>query len=311
MSSSQNILLLEDDESLRIMLKETLEDENLSCMGVGSAVEAVEAAKKYSFDIMLSDIRMAGEHDGLGAIALIKRALEGKGQQIKCIVMTGYANSKDPYRALAIDIEDYLYKPFTPKTLFQTIETVRKKAAGRSVIGQWMNAFRGKDAESLKEKLYSQRTACFRHLWVAVRSRILTADQAQDLLGLWAQLYSIEFKFHRRQDWTAEVITQLTEDYQQYLANLKDAIATGKYPKLPPARGSAENTNRETQQNLLKRLLQKIDPPTSKNPAKQTISITLEDFHDAIYLLVLRQANALPGNRLPQFTKIWAPIQND
>ena len=300
-----NILLLEVDVELREILRETIEDEDLSCMGVGSAVEAIMAAKKYHFDIVISDIRMAGEHDGLGALELIKLALKDRPQEIKCIVMTGYADSKDPHRALAIDIEDYLYKPFTLETLIQTIKTVRRKAAGRTVIGDWMNVLRGNDAEALKESLYEKRTACYRNLWVAIRSRILSADRVHDVLRIWTALREIEFRFYRRQAWTVEVITQLTKDYQQYLTAFKSVISSGNYPKLPPPRGSAENRQREELQTQLQTLLKKIDPPQSKNPAIPPVTITLEDFHDAIYLYVLKQANALPKDREQQYQKVW------
>jgi DNA-binding NtrC family response regulator len=67
---SATILVLEDDDNLRAEVGETLEDADHQVILCASPTEALAAAKKQLF---LTDVRMAGEIDGVGALAVIKQ----------------------------------------------------------------------------------------------------------------------------------------------------------------------------------------------------------------------------------------------
>jgi two-component system, NtrC family, response regulator HydG len=70
---SATILVLEDDDNLRAEVGETLEDADHQVILCASPTEAIAAAKKQPFDLFLTDVRMAGEIDGVGALAVIKQ----------------------------------------------------------------------------------------------------------------------------------------------------------------------------------------------------------------------------------------------
>jgi CheY-like chemotaxis protein len=88
------ILLLEDDPILRATLAEELEDEGYAVLAVGRGLEAVEAARRQRFDLMLTDVRMEGM-DGLEALERVRLLQPG----LPALVITGYACAEDMQRA--------------------------------------------------------------------------------------------------------------------------------------------------------------------------------------------------------------------
>lgn len=101
------ILVLEDDPVMRESLHEALEDEGYSVVAVGSAPEAVEAARRQAFDLVVTDIRMEGM-DGLEALERVKQ----QQPEVRSLVVTGYASEEDTLRAFRLSAAGYLKKPF-------------------------------------------------------------------------------------------------------------------------------------------------------------------------------------------------------
>jgi len=104
---NQQILVLEDDENLRELLCETLEDEGYQTQGAANGVEAIEKVAAQTFDILIVDVRMEGM-SGLEAFAHMQQ----RGVQLACLVITGYATEEDSIRAIRLGVGDYLRKPF-------------------------------------------------------------------------------------------------------------------------------------------------------------------------------------------------------
>lgn len=107
MNSRARILVLEDDDSMRQLLAEVLEDEGHQVLAVARGQEAVEAAGTETLDLVILDIRMEGL-DGLEALARMQENLQGAAS----LVVTGYASEEDTVRALRLGVSDYLRKPF-------------------------------------------------------------------------------------------------------------------------------------------------------------------------------------------------------
>lgn len=101
------ILVLEDDPVMRDTLSEALQDEGYSVVAVGGAMEAVEAARREAFDLVVTDIRMEGM-DGLEALERVKM----QQPEVRSLVVTGYASEEDTLRAFRLSAAGYLKKPF-------------------------------------------------------------------------------------------------------------------------------------------------------------------------------------------------------
>lgn len=107
MSSDEKILVVEDDDALREDLVMILSDEGYSVQSCGSGLEALELAHRHAFDLVVSDIRMAGM-DGLETL----ERLQQQQPSVATLVITGFTAEADSIRAVRLGVGDYLKKPF-------------------------------------------------------------------------------------------------------------------------------------------------------------------------------------------------------
>lgn len=117
--SGLKVLVLEDDENLRELLCETLEDEGYQSEGAANGVEAINKVNSGVYDLLLVDVRMEGM-SGLEAFAHIRQ----QGVELACLVITGYATEEDSIRAIRLGVGDYLRKPFEMKELLLRLARV-------------------------------------------------------------------------------------------------------------------------------------------------------------------------------------------
>ena len=131
MNTQGNVLILEDDATLRTMLSEVLQDEGYAVTACGSGESAVEAASAARLDLVVLDVRMPGL-DGLDALALMHEHLGGAA----ALVMTGYASEADTIRALRLGVADYLKKPFELSLFLQKVTDLIQLTRQRRAQGQ-------------------------------------------------------------------------------------------------------------------------------------------------------------------------------
>jgi len=101
------ILIVDDDEVTRKLLKEVLEKESYPIQLAASGEEAVELMKHHPFPIVLSDVRML-EMDGMSVLREVKK-LES---QAAVILMTGFGSMQGAVEAIQQGAFDYVSKPF-------------------------------------------------------------------------------------------------------------------------------------------------------------------------------------------------------
>lgn len=118
-----NVLLVEDDHSLREALGETLELAGHDFHAVGSAEDALLAAAERSFSLVISDVNMPGM-DGHQLLA----QLRSRYPQLPVLLMTAHGAVDRAVEAMRQGAADYLVKPFEPKAL---LALVARHALGR------------------------------------------------------------------------------------------------------------------------------------------------------------------------------------
>ncbi|ALD97074.1 MULTISPECIES: sigma-54-dependent transcriptional regulator [Pseudomonas] len=118
-----NVLLVEDDRSLREALGETLELAGYGYQAVGSAEEALVAAEARPFSLVISDVNMPGM-DGHQLLSLLR----SRHPQLPVLLMTAHGAVERAVEAMRQGAADYLVKPFEPKAL---IALVGRHALGR------------------------------------------------------------------------------------------------------------------------------------------------------------------------------------
>jgi DNA-binding response OmpR family regulator/DNA-binding SARP family transcriptional activator len=124
------ILVLEDDDELRDVLVEILDDEGYQVTAVGRGEDAVQQAQAEAFDLIVADIRMEGM-DGLEALEKTQKLQPGIGS----LIVSGYATERETSRAEALDVGAYIRKPFKMDSLLGHIRTelARRKRQEKSL----------------------------------------------------------------------------------------------------------------------------------------------------------------------------------
>jgi NtrC-family two-component system response regulator AlgB len=107
-----NILLIDDDKSLRRSLRLALETMNHRVSEVDDGARALELLGHALFDVALLDLRLAREQ-GLDVLPALLQLAPG----LEVIVMTAYATIETAVEAMRRGALDYLPKPFTPDQL--------------------------------------------------------------------------------------------------------------------------------------------------------------------------------------------------
>jgi DNA-binding NtrC family response regulator len=100
------ILVVDDEKSILLLLKEALTQWGYQVTTASSAVEALELAKNGLFDALISDIRMP-DMSGLDLLREIRK----QDESIEVVMMTGYPTIASAVQALKEGAYDYLSKP--------------------------------------------------------------------------------------------------------------------------------------------------------------------------------------------------------
>jgi DNA-binding NtrC family response regulator len=100
------ILVVDDEKSILLLLKEALTQWGYQVITASSAAEALEALKNGIFDALISDIRMP-DMSGLDLLREIRK----QDETIEVVMMTGYPTIASAVQALKEGAYDYLSKP--------------------------------------------------------------------------------------------------------------------------------------------------------------------------------------------------------
>jgi len=104
--SKNRILIVEDDEEMRALLRDMIEEEGYKTASVSNGWEAFRKLAKESFDLIITDIRMPGL-TGLDILPGIKRLQP----DAPIIVITAFGSEEVHRKALERGATAYLEKP--------------------------------------------------------------------------------------------------------------------------------------------------------------------------------------------------------
>jgi two-component system phosphate regulon response regulator OmpR len=116
-----HILLVDDDDGIRSLVKKYLNENNFLVTTADSAEDASEKIKIIKFDIVVLDIMMPGK-SGLEFIDEHKKSLD-----TPIILLTAKGEAKERIEGLEKGADDYLPKPFEPKELILRIKNILNK----------------------------------------------------------------------------------------------------------------------------------------------------------------------------------------
>jgi CheY-like chemotaxis protein len=123
------VLVVDDEEDARLLMKTVLERQGAEVLDCGSARAALDAFATFKPDVLVSDIGMPDE-DGYDLIRRVRtRSLE-QGGGIPAAAVSAYVGEDNRRRALAAGFQLHVAKPVDPEEL---IAVVRSLAGGRKI----------------------------------------------------------------------------------------------------------------------------------------------------------------------------------
>ena len=122
---NENVLVVEDDSSIREMLRFTLESNGYHCHEAEELTEAEEILSRENIQVALIDWMLPG----LSGLELAKRLRRRKETSaIPIILVTAKAEETDKLKGFRIGIDDYVTKPFSTNELLARIRAVLRRA---------------------------------------------------------------------------------------------------------------------------------------------------------------------------------------
>ena len=116
-----HILVVDDDDGIRTLVKQYLNENNFLVTTSNSAENAEEKVSIVKFDLIVLDVMMTGKN-GLEFIKLNKSKID-----TPIILLTAKGEAEDRVGGLEIGADDYLPKPFEPKELKKKKKNILNK----------------------------------------------------------------------------------------------------------------------------------------------------------------------------------------
>lgn len=113
-----HLLLVDDEEALRSIMAERLEDHGFEVAQAGSGEQALKLLSDFAFDVIVSDLRLPG----IDGREVLDAALD-RYPGIVAIVVTGYGTVKDAVDAIKRGATDFVAKPFQFDELLHVLHT--------------------------------------------------------------------------------------------------------------------------------------------------------------------------------------------
>jgi DNA-binding NtrC family response regulator len=117
MHSMPTILVIDDEESMRVGCAQTLTEEGYAVKSAPDGHQGLMMAHEESFDAIILDLKMPG----LDGMAVLEKLREDDPNAV-IIVITGYPTIESAVEAMRRGAHDFLPKPFTPEALLTIVK---------------------------------------------------------------------------------------------------------------------------------------------------------------------------------------------
>ena len=118
------ILIADDEKRIRRLIKDYLTREHYTVLEAGDGEEALRLFEEETPDLMILDVMMP-KMDGMEVLRVVR---EQSG--IPVILLTAKSEEEDELRGFATGADEYVTKPFSPRTLVARVEAILRRHAG-------------------------------------------------------------------------------------------------------------------------------------------------------------------------------------
>lgn len=149
-----NVLVVEDEEDQRIRLKYVLESDGFNVDEAADGDTACALISKKKYDLVISDLKMPGEKDGIDVLHFTKNVAE----TTQVFIITSYGTIENAVQAMINGAFDYIQKPINMSEFRIKIQRalelreLEKKLEKKEMAKSNINALEN-EIELLKENL--------------------------------------------------------------------------------------------------------------------------------------------------------------
>lgn len=119
----KRILVTDDEEVLRMLIVDTLEEEEYEIDEAANGEEALELLEKNNYELLILDYMMP-QMTGIEVLQEIRQRIELKHQKV--LMLTAKSQAKDKEEMLNSGADSILTKPFSPLELLDTVEELTR-----------------------------------------------------------------------------------------------------------------------------------------------------------------------------------------
>ena len=185
------VLIVEDDESMAVALRDGFEYEGYSVLLAKDGAEGLRLASEASPDLVILDV-MLPDQDGFEVCRTIRKT-----SAVPIIMLTARGEVTDRIVGLELGADDYLPKPFEPRELVARIENIlrRKNTTTANTVYRWGDLHVDLEKKQLlrNDQAVPVTATEFALLSLLVqnRDRVLSRDEIMhELRGIDADIYS-------------------------------------------------------------------------------------------------------------------------
>jgi CheY-like chemotaxis protein len=122
MQKGSKILIVEDEDSYRLVLKKILEDNGFIIMEAMNGAAGLEIMRTSRVDLAIVDLEMP-IMDGMEFTKWVKEI----DPKFPVIIVTAHERNFSPLDIISTNVEAFIHKPFEISELIQTIESIERK----------------------------------------------------------------------------------------------------------------------------------------------------------------------------------------
>jgi len=120
--SKMKVLLVDDEERIRDMIKEYLSFEEYEVDEASNGIEALELLKQHDYSMVILDVMMP-KMDGWSTCREIRKV-----SKVPIIMLTARGEEYDKLFGFELGVDDYIVKPFSPKELLARINAIIRRS---------------------------------------------------------------------------------------------------------------------------------------------------------------------------------------
>jgi YesN/AraC family two-component response regulator len=184
------ILLVDDDEAIRSMMDEVLQEEGCIVTTAANVPDALKLITSNVYDVLLTDLHMPDLGDGLTVVSAMRHA----NPKAVTMILSAFPEMDAASRAIMLQADQVLVKPMDvvalvrtikerlatgapPARVIETVATILERTAN-STIKDWFEHIQGDEKVMAVPLTYKQRTG---HLPQVLRDLVLRLRSSQPI----------------------------------------------------------------------------------------------------------------------------------